>query len=73
MCEWMLTVESVVNAYRTGFIVLFGLVITLSVLIIFGFIGVSEGQVVQEAPDTAEPGSVTEMEDLMGDADDSDG
>ncbi|KAK9444851.1 major facilitator superfamily transporter [Metarhizium brunneum] len=63
----------VVNAYRTGFIVLFGLVITLSVLIIFGFIGVSDGQVVQEAPDTAEPGSVTEMEDLMGDADDSDG
>ncbi|KID60652.1 Major facilitator superfamily domain, general substrate transporter, partial [Metarhizium hybridum] len=63
----------VVNAYRTGFIVLFGLVITLSVLIIFGFIGVSDGQVVQEAPDTAEPGSVTEMEDLMGDTDDSDG
>ncbi|KJK76302.1 hypothetical protein H634G_08362 [Metarhizium anisopliae BRIP 53293] len=63
----------VVNAYRTGFIVLFGLVITLSVLIIFGFIGVSDGQVVQETPDTAEPGSVTEMEDLMGDTDDSDG
>ncbi|KAL7909512.1 major facilitator superfamily domain-containing protein [Trichoderma velutinum] len=59
--------SQVIHAYKTGFTALFGLIALLSILIIIGFIGVTDQRAENVTHEGAEYQAITEMEEVRND------